>query len=177
MHRLRFPAIVGACLLLSMTGFACGSNRPARDAQTSTSTTAAAAEQPLTNLVSNGDIRRTKFGTPERAIMKWAQAVQFDDPAAVRAAYSERVRDRVSLARMYAAAKLVSSLLGRPEIVNSTVRNTDARIRVALISYDGTGRRSQQPTTFRLVKEDGRWRFDDAELLLETAAQLRRARR
>jgi hypothetical protein len=69
---------------------------------------------------------------------------------------------------------VVAAQLGRPEIVNTAVRGTRARVRVALISYAGDGRRSEQPTTFGLRREDGRWRLDDAALLLDTAAALRR---
>ncbi len=130
---------------------------------------------PPTNLVSNANIRATKTGTPARSILTWAQAVQYSDLSAVRAAYADRVRSAVPVARMNAAAKLVSSFLGRPEIVNSRDRGTQARVRVALISFDSAGRRSQQPTTFSLRRENGRWLLDDADLLLDSAAAVRRA--
>jgi len=156
-----------------MAGFACGSDRSARDVATSPATPTGAAAP--TNIVSNPDIRSTQPGTPGRAIMTWAQAVQFGDLDAVRAAYSSRVRKAVSIERMNAAAELVSSLLGRPEIVNTVVQGTRARVRTALVSFDGTGRRTQQPTTVRLRRENGRWLLDEAALLLDSAADVRRA--
>lgn len=166
MHRFRLPAIVGGCLVLSVGGFACGSDRSARDVTS--------RDRP-TNIVSNADIRRTKPATPERTVLTWAQAVQFSDLAAVDASYTDRVRRAVTPARLRDAAKVVSSVLGRPEIVNVSVEGRDARVRVALVSYTGDGRRAQQPATLALHLEDGRWRLDDAALLLDTAAAMRRA--
>lgn len=145
-----------------MAGFACGSDRSARDAAPTT-------------LVGEVDIRRTAPATPERAILMWAQAVQFGDLAAVESAYTRRVREAVSPARLRGSAAVVSAALGRPEIVFVSVGRQRARVRVALVSYDADGRRSEQPTTFHLRREDGRWRLDDADLLLDTAAALRRA--
>ena len=147
-----------------MAGFACGADRSARDAAP-------------TNLVGEVDIRRTAPATPERAILLWAQAVQFGDLAAVESAYTRRVREAVSPARLRAAAAVVSAALGRPEIVFVSLGQQRARVRVALVSYDADGRRSVQPTTFLLRREGGRWQLDDADLLLDTAAALRRARR
>lgn len=168
MLRLRLAVLVAICVILSMAGFGCGADRSERDAA---SRPAAAAQ---TNIVSNADIRRTRPGTPERSILTWAQAVQFRDLAAVRAAYTERVRRAVTIQRMYAATRTVGSLLGRPEIVNSKVRGTLARVRVALISFGASGERTQQPITFSLRREDGQWLLEDAGLLLDSAAALRR---
>ncbi len=175
MSGIRSLAIVGGCLLLSMAGFACGSDRSPRDA--APPVTSRDTQDTLTNIVSNEDIRRTKPGTPERTILSWAQAVQFGDVRAVRAAYTERVRESVPIARLHAATKQIASLLGRPEIVSPMVQGSIATVRVALISYDSKGKRSVQPTTFRLRQENRRWLLDDASLLLESAAALRRSTR
>jgi hypothetical protein len=177
MQRTRTLAVAAGCLMLSTVGFACGSDRSARDTTPApVATTRSAPERP-TNIVGNDDIRRTRPGTPERTIMTWAQAVQFGDLAAVRSAYSARVRRATSDSRLDAAAKQVSSILGRPEIVAPIVTGKRARVRVALVSFDAQGRRSQQPTTFVLRLEQGRWRLDDARLLLDSAAAMRRATR
>ncbi|MEA2194910.1 MAG: hypothetical protein QOG42_1344 [Solirubrobacteraceae bacterium] len=176
MQRYRLPALAGACLVLSVGGFACGSDRSARDvpvAPAAAGRPGQAGDQP-TNIVSNADIRRTRPHSPGRSILTWAQAIQFEDLPAVDAAYTRRVRRTATVARLQAAAKVIAAQLGRPEIVNTAVRGTRARVRVALISYAGDGRRSEQPTTFGLRREDGRWRLDDAALLLDTAAALRR---
>jgi len=165
--RLRLTVVAATCLILSMAGFGCGADRSERDAAPRP---AAAAQS---NIVSNADIRRTPPGTPERSILTWAQAVQFRDVAAVRAAYTERVRRAVTIQRMYAATRSVGSLLGRPEIVNSAVRGTLARVRIALISFGASGERTQQPTTFSLRRENGQWLLDEAGLLLDSADALR----
>lgn len=133
------------------------------------------AKTAATNIVGPADIRRTRPGSPERAILLWAQAVQFGDLASVRSAYSKAVRAAVSPTRINAASRVVSSLLGRPEIVGHVVRGTRARVRAAIISYDAGGGRSIQPETFRLRREDGHWRLDDAALLLDSAAAIRRS--
>lgn len=179
MDRTRSLAVAGGCLVLSLAGFACGSDRSERDASPP-ATAATAPQAPAaapTNIVSNDDIRGTKPGTPERSIMTWAQAVQFGDLAAVRSAYTRRVRDAIGVARLDAAAKQVSSILGRPEVVTPIVSGERASVRVALVSFDAQGARSQQPTTFVLRLEDGQWRLDDARLLLDAAAAMRRATR
>jgi hypothetical protein len=155
-----------------MVGFACGSDRDPRDAAPATSASRGA---PPTNIVSNANIRSTRPGTPQRAIMTWAQAVQYGDLASVREAYTQRVRGAVPLARMNAAAKLVGSLLGRPEIITTILDGPRARVRTALVSFGAGGQRSQQPTTFLLRREGGRWLLDDAALLLDSAAAMRRA--
>ena len=176
MDRTRSLAVAGGCLALSLAGFACGSDRSAQD--TSPPTTATASQAPVTaptNIVGNDDIRRTKPGTPERSVMTWAQAVQFGDLAAVRSAYTRRVRDAVGAARLDAAAEQVGSILGRPEIVTPLIDGDRARVRAALVSFDAKGARSQQPTTFVLRLEEGQWRLDDARLLLDAAAAMRRA--
>ena len=173
MERIRSLAVAAGCLILSTVGFACGSDRSERD--TAPAAPARTAPERPTNIVGNDDIRRTTPGTPQRSIMTWAQAVQFGDLAAVRSAYSARVRRTVGDARIDAAAREVAAVLGRPEIVAPIVTGNRARVRVALLSFDAQGRRYQQPTTFVLRREDGRWRLDDARLLLDAAAAMRRA--
>jgi len=179
-----------------MAGFACGSDRSASDLAQPPDRSASDAAQPPdrsasdvrqppsagsgakpapTNIVSNADIRRTRPGTPARSIMTWAQAVQYGDLPAVESAYTQRVREMVGLRRVSAAARLVSSLLGKPEIVRATVRGTVALVRVALVSFDAADRRFVQPTTFRLRRERGVWLLDEAGVLLDSAAALRRA--
>ncbi|MDX6678667.1 MAG: hypothetical protein QOE31_2719 [Solirubrobacteraceae bacterium] len=159
-----------------MTAFACGSDRsPTDTAPLPAVTTAAAAGDVPTNIVSNADIRATKPQTPQRTIMTWAQAVQFGDVTAVRESYTERVRKTVPRARLEDAAGRIGSLLGHPQIVATFMRGPDlALARVGLVSYAAGGRSSTQPTTFRLRRENGRWLLDDARLLLDTAAALRR---
>lgn len=169
MRRFRSAAIAGGCLILSMAGFACGSDRAER-------VVGPPPQAAKTNIVGNDSIRATRAGSPERAIMTWAQAVQFGDGAAVRSAYSAKVRRAVTGARIAAAVEQVGALLGQPEIVNTLRRGKRAFVRVALISYDGAGRRTQQPVTLDLRKDGARWLLDDAELLLETAAALQRSR-
>jgi len=176
MPRLRSFAIVAGCLGLSLVGFACG-DAPPRDKVT-TSTTPADRRLTPTNIITSKDIRATKPGTPERKIMEWAQAVQFGDTRAVRAAYTTRVRNRVPLARFIAATDQVAAALARPEFVRPIYfRGTYALVRVMLVSFGGDGQRSEQPTTFRVHRENGRWLLDDASLLLDTAAALQRSRR
>ena len=153
---------------MSMAGFACGSDRSSGGAETK-------PRLRPTNIVSNADIRRTKPATPERTILTWAQAIQFGDLTAVEAAYSARVRRTVPPERLRRAAKVISSLLGHPEIVNVSRQGDSARVRVALVSYDAEGKRVLEPTTFPLRLEDGRWLIDDSALLLNTAAAIRRA--
>ena len=149
-----------------MAGLACGSDR---------STGIGETRPRPTNIVSNADIRRTEPATPERTILTWAQAVQFGDLAAVDSAYTARVRRALPPGRLRRAAKVVSSLLGHPEIVNVSRRGRSARVRVALVSYDAEGRRVLQPLTLPLRMQDGRWLIDDPALLLDTAAAIRRA--
>lgn len=140
---------------------------------TSTAATTAAPS----NLVTNEDIKRTTPGTPARTVMTWAQAIQFGDVVSARRSYSAAVRKKYSLGRLDSAAREVGSLLGKPEIVTPLIRADEALVRVQLVSYGPRGQRSQQPTTFRLRREDGQWMIDDVGLLLETAEALRRARR
>ena len=177
MDRTRTLAVAGGCLVLSAAGFACGSDRSGADTPPPTTATAPTAPAAApTNIVGNDDIRRDEARVrPERAVMTWAQAVQFGDLAAVRSAYTRRVRDAVGAARLDAAAKQVGSILGRPEIVTPLIDGDRARVRAALVSFDAKGARSQQPTTFVLRLEEGQWRLDDARLLLDAAAAMRRA--
>lgn len=178
MRGIRSLAIVGACLVLSMAGWACGADRSPDDdvvaTGTATDSTATAATKP-SNIVTNADIRRTQPGTPARALVTWAQAVQFGDVASVREAYTARVRAAISRPRMDSAVRTVGQVLGRPEIVTPIIRGDVARVRTQLVSYDAESRRSLQPATFSLRREQGQWLLDDARLLLDSAAAMRRA--
>ena len=169
MPRIRLLIILGGCLVLSLAGFACGADRSERDGASK-----AAAGPPPTNLVTNAAIRRTTPRTPERTILTWAQAVQFGDVRSARAAYAPRVRRAYSDARLDGDAERIGALLGRPEIVNKTVLDGLALVRVVLVSYAADHTRHEQPTTFALRQVDGRWLMDDVRLLLDTAAALRR---
>ena len=179
MARSRQAAVIAGCLALSIAGFACGSDRSnttqttAATSTTGTSTTAIDRPARLTNIVSSADIEKTASRTPERTILRWAQAVQFGDVNGVRLAFSRRIRAAIPSSRLAAATREVGALLGKPVIVSRRVRGDLALVEVELVSYGSDGKRSTQPTTMRLRREDGRWMLDDERLLLDTAAALR----
>lgn len=174
MSRVRTAGVIVVCLLLSLAGFACGSDRDSARPDATTRGPSTAPES--RNLVANADIKRTRAGSPERSVLTWAQAVQFGDVSSARRAYSSGLRGRISSGRLDSAAREVGALLGKPEIVTSIIQRDRALVRTALVSYDERGTRNVQPTTFRLRREASRWMIDDAGLLLDTAEALRRAR-
>lgn len=178
MRPTRSYLLVVSCLLLSMAGFACGDSGPQDSTVSTVTTPAGGRDLSATNILTNEDIRSTKPRTPERRVVEWAQAVQFGDIAAVRASYTPRVRALVSDERFDAASDRVSSALGKPEFVRPIFfRGSFALVRVRLVSFGADGTRNEQPATFRLRKENGRWLLDDASLLLDTAAALQRLNR
>lgn len=157
-------AIIGSGLAASLFVVSCGGSK----ATGPTSPPRAVGTAP--NLVTQNDVRRATPGSPQRAVLEWAQAIQFTDPRTVIASYTPAAVKQASAGAIRHAVFEIGAGLGRPEVVGVTSLGARrVRVRGFLISYDPRRRPAlRQPVTFDLVRAGGHWLLSDPALLLRT---------
>ena len=130
-----------SALLLSavLWGGCAGDDGPARTARATAEADKDIARM-LPNLVDERDVASTVAGSPERALLEWFQAVQFEDLEAVRSLTDPAALPRAGRRELAAAVAVVGPALGKPTIVTAKTNDDRASVR-ALIRGILRGRR------------------------------------
>jgi hypothetical protein len=131
------------------------------------------------NTVTARDLAAFAVGSPERALLEWFQAVQFEDVGGVRDWTSRRAirgAERPPLARTVAT---VGPALGKPKIKKARSGDAIATVKVSIEAYlpGRAAPRSVHPVSFRLVREDGTWRVASLKYLSTAATRIEAAGR
>jgi hypothetical protein len=125
------------------------------------------------NVITDDEIREQDEGTPERALLEWWQAFQFQDAPAVVALTTPKVLDDVGENNLEDLVQARGQGLQKIDVLGSTENGDTASVRAGLLTFqppaegepppdEPTG---STPTTFALANEDGEWLFDDATYL------------
>jgi hypothetical protein len=119
-------------------------------------------------VITRADILRYPPRSPERALWRWFQAVQFADPNAVRAATTTQSLKGVTAASLDYAVRSVGTAIGYPKFVAARRNGNEAAIRVFV---SRSARLSQRfpptmPRTFYLIRSNKDWKINDITYLL-----------
>jgi len=147
---------------------ACGSNDRA----------AVAPGQLNRNLVDQADIASVKAGTPERTVLEWFQAVQFDDIGGVRQLTAPNALKKLSPDKLAADIAAVAPAMAKPSVVSRRLGPSLAAVRVLLLSYTRGHAKPVLaiPATLVLVRVHGRWLMSDLSLLIEGARAINQSK-
>lgn len=173
-HTRMTAALVACGLLASASIVACGSDTASSPTTTSVAKTLPGAPP---NLITDREITQQPAGSPGRALLQWAQAMQFSDVDGVAGLVSTKAVDGFGGARrLTSAVTRIGPSFARVDVVGSPPAGpATARVRASLSSYDANGKRVLfQPTTFRLAKTATGWRVDDLTLLTKTMRDFER---
>lgn len=179
-------AISSVALGLLASGFvvACGSDDEKASGTTADGTAVASVSDPNSpvppNIITDKDLDSQPEGSPGRALLSWAQSIQFSDPDGVAALSTADAltkmggRDRLDKAIGYMGATFERiTIVGQAESTDSA-----ARLRVWLSTYDAKGKRvAYRPTTFSMVKDGDAWKVADLSLVLKTLRDYERLER
>ncbi len=145
---------------------------PDRSEKTATEKDSAA----LRRVVTEEAIAQRPRNSPDRALLNWWQAVQFEDFEGVRLLSTRQALSRTSPRGLSRAVSTVASALGRPEIVRVRSQGDRAAVRVLIQSFGSKAGQtvSTDPATFELRRMRGKWRVGDLGYLLETAQTINR---
>jgi hypothetical protein len=153
---------------LSWAVLACGSD----EESVATDPSISAAFQLTRNTVTNREVMATKPGSPQRAVLEWFQAVQFQDGVAARELMDPTALAGLRLYRLDRALRLIAPSIAKPKIVRTLSIGSRTTVRVLLISY-ASGKKDPVlalPHTLSVTGGPGHWRVDDRGLLLEAVA-------
>lgn len=152
---LRFLAFSAAlvCALASGVSASCGSTTSEKRASG--------------HVLEDRDIERYSSGSPQRALLLWFQAVQFDDQPAVRSLTTRRELKRVASKTVDFAVSLVGTSIGTPEIVSVRKTGTRAAVRTLVRKNQPSGHAPVQTAhTFYLTRVGPGWKVDDVSYLI-----------
>lgn len=177
--QLLLPSV--ACLIASVMMYSCGADarpEPVAAAPTPKAETAQEGTRRLGHhLVSDEQVRAQPAGSPQRTLLAFWQAVQFQDVNEVRSLLAP------ALARQYRGARLARLLTDAtagfaalPEIRGVRRDGDDAIIRLSLTYYRGDGDAGALIARSLDLREtpDG-WRIADLDFAVAEAAKARRA--
>lgn len=125
------------------------------------------------SIVRDGEILDQGKKTPERALLEWWQAYQFNDLKAVLALTSQDTIDAIGKDELAKLVQLPGPGLGGVEILGASGSGDTATVEAGLLTFtpkrpggplpkDPTGSR---PETFAMQDQDGDWRFAATEFL------------
>jgi hypothetical protein len=163
------------CVLATVAGLACGDD--SKDSA-STSATEAAAPAAPTNIISGQEIRAARAGSIDRALLRFFQAVQFQDFQAARELISLRQRRLLGRARLKNVIALVGPGLGKPQVLSVRREGREAVARVLVLGY-AAGKAepsTTSPTTFMLVRRGKEWLVSDLSYLIHAAEDIAQAK-
>ena len=131
------------------------------------------------HLIGPEDLEKTKPDRPERALLEFWQAVQFENEDKAYRLLSKQATDGMTRAEFDEAVELAAPRFNsRPQIIQPETSGSTAYVGVNLLFYDTKGKViAITPTTFSLVEEDGQWRLADLEYFEERVAAGREAAR
>jgi hypothetical protein len=201
--RTRAPIAVLPALIVIALGLAVGCGDSGDTSSTDTSATVEAGQKELDkaqkirtevdasdvvkvfppNIVTDGDVAAEKKGTPERALLEWWQAYQFTDLDAVFALTSSRTIDALGKRNLEELVLTRGPGLQGIEVLGTTVSGDRATLEVGLLTFqpnepgDPPPREptSSRPDTITMVRENGAWKFDQADYLQLQLDGLRRS--
>jgi hypothetical protein len=130
-------------------------------------------------IVTDGDVEAEKKGTPERAFLEWWQAYQFHDEGKVQALTSKATLDAIGKSTL---AELVRLSLQGIEILDVSETGSSAQIDAGLLNFQPPAEgkplpekpTNSVPESFTMVKEGGKWVFDETPYLQLKAEALSR---
>lgn len=132
------------------------------DSDSSASSDAPETPPPL----SDQEVRAAAKGSPERAILEWWRALQFQDPVTGYDFLSRKLKSQTSAEEFRTQIPLLQGrVTGRPEVVDivKTGGGTKARALIQIAFPSGTLNR-----TLELVREGGKWRLADDFFIRES---------
>ncbi|MDQ8046586.1 MAG: hypothetical protein AAGC46_10240 [Solirubrobacteraceae bacterium] len=151
----------------------CGGNKTdaaaAKSQGPSATTTADDAVPP--NILTDRVIDAQPAGGPGRALLQWAQAIQFSDNDSVAGLSTPDAIARIGgRAQLDKAVGFMGASFALVTVVNVLQPSpTTARVRATLSSFDAKGQRVQfTPTTFDLSKVGAAWKLSDLKLVAAT---------
>jgi hypothetical protein len=163
--KLSAPHLLTAASVLLLAAFllGCGSEDDGSDGQNGE------LENPPPNLISDEEIAEQQEGTPERALLEWWQAFQFQDSAAVIALTTPKVLDDVGENNLEELVQARGQGLQKIEVLGASENGDSASLRAGLLTFQPPAEgkpppdepTASTPTTFVLAKEDDEWLFDD----------------
>jgi hypothetical protein len=121
------------------------------------------------NVITDQEIDDQDEGTPERGLLEWWQAFQFQDATAVVSLTSPRTLDDVGENNVEDLVQARGQGLQGIEILGVSESGDDASVRVGLLTFQPPEEgapppdepTASTPTTFAMGKEGDEWLFDD----------------
>ena len=131
-------------------------------------------------IVRDGDILEQEEGSPERALLEWWQAYQFDDVEAVMALTSRATIDEIGDDKLAKLIQLPGPGLEGLGILDVSESGDTASVNAGLLTFQPeepggevpTEPSNSTPETFAMVKEGGEWRFAATEFLIPKLTSL-----
>jgi hypothetical protein len=121
------------------------------------------------NVITDEEIEEQDQGTPERALLEWWQAFQFQDTTGVVLLTSPETLDDVGENNLEDLVQARGQGLQGIEILGSTESDDTASVRAGLLTFQPPEEgapppdepTASTPTTFAMGKEGDEWLFDD----------------
>jgi hypothetical protein len=125
------------------------------------------------NVTTDDDIAAQEEGSPERALLEWWQAFQFQDVATVEGLTSEDVLDAIGEKDLANLVKTRGQGLQGIEVLSASESGDTASVRIGLLQFtpeeEGgpppTEPTSSQPSTIAMQSDGGEWLFDELAYL------------
>jgi hypothetical protein len=170
------PAVLLAllCVAASLVSLSCGSKAPQKTESATTT------DVPGTRrLVTDNEIDQAEPRSPQRALLAFFQAVQFNDARGARELISTRINRAVAYKRLRGIVDLVGGALGKPDIQSVRRRGNTAFARVLVLAYvpGKPTAVSGSPATFILRLQGRDWKIDNLDYLFATANAIALARK
>lgn len=135
------------------------------------------------NIVTDDDIAAQDQGTPQRALLEWWQAFQFQDALAVERLTSPDTVDEIGENQLAALVEARGRGLQGIEVLGASESGDSASVRVGLLTFqpENPGEpppdepTASQPTTFAMLKEGDEWLFNQPAYLEPMVESLKAA--
>jgi hypothetical protein len=154
-----------------------GGSTPARDPATKASVEAGDIRSPRDLFVTAADVKKAGPDTPAGVLLKWWQALQFEDEQTARDAYAGSVDLRGFRADVRVLQPNITS--SRPYVADSVGEGDEMRLYVFFRGASFPAGRPPQvteaPASFRMVREGSGWKLGDNDFLARRARAQRAA--
>lgn len=164
--RQRVGILVALALALCVS--ACGDDaQPEPDVRPASQAVIPSESSLDSNIVTESQVKRQPATSPQRSLLRWWQAIQYQDTATVVDLTELRVLNVIGRERVGQIARAVGPALPGLQVIATTTQGAEARSRVAILTYkDGeVDRRSTLPYTFQLIREQGVWKVNGLRYL------------
>ena len=173
--RLHAAAWILIGLGLVLLGGACGDDSGSQNDGTPRATSGRLElAKAFPNVVTTRELSATRPGSPERAVLEWFQAIQFEDITGVRDWTDRSALSRTEGPALARAIATVGPALGKPEVRSVSPAGGAATVRVRIEGYlPGRSAASTiEPVRFQLLRQDGVWRLSSLRYLITAARRL-----